>query len=168
MFDERAADRAISNARVKAELAGLDVEFKKYEGVKLVKKSLEQLRKEIVEFEQLAQQMGTVNMKALEVYEAIEKEYNEVVGKKNSLDAEKLDVMNMMTEIEVKKGDLFMKTFNVITEKFKKIFSELSTKGEAYLELDLLLLGDSFGLRLMAMSFLLTFFFIIHALSAIS
>jgi len=135
-FDEKASDRAILDARVKAELVGLETEFKKYEGVKLVKKSLEQLRKEIVEFEQLAQQMGTVNMRALEVYEAIEKEYNELVGKKNSLDAEKQDVMNMMNEIESKKADLFMKTFNVITEKFKKIFSELSTKGEAYLELE--------------------------------
>lgn len=135
-FDEKASDRAIMHARVKAELAGLDVEFKKYEGVKLVKKSLEQLRKEIVEYEALVVQMGTVNMRALEVYEAIEKEYNELMEKKNRLDSEKLDVMNMMDEIEVKKGELFMKTFGVITDNFKKIFSELSTKGDAFLELE--------------------------------
>jgi chromosome segregation protein len=41
-----------------------------------------------------------------------------------------------MNEIETKKKDLFMNTFNVLNENFKRIFSQLSLKGEAYLVLE--------------------------------
>jgi len=135
-FDEKASDKAILNVRIKAELAGLETEFKKYEGVQLVKKSLEQLKKEITQYENMVEQMGTVNMRALEAYENIEKEYNQLIQKKEKLAGEKEDVFKMMDEIEIKKKDLFMKTFNIITQNFKTIFSELSTKGDAFLELE--------------------------------
>ena len=41
-----------------------------------------------------------------------------------------------MNEIESRKGDIFMKTFDVVTEHFKNVFSQLSTKGEANLILE--------------------------------
>jgi chromosome segregation protein len=41
-----------------------------------------------------------------------------------------------MEEIEGKKKELFMKHFNIISEHFKKAFSSLSSKGEAFLELE--------------------------------
>ncbi|MFW5852763.1 MAG: AAA family ATPase, partial [Nanoarchaeota archaeon] len=54
-------------ARVKAELAGLEEEFSEYEGVKLVNKAEDVLKQEIKEFERMAQNIGNVNKKALEV-----------------------------------------------------------------------------------------------------
>ena len=64
-------------------------------------------------------EIGSVNMRALEIYERIEKEYNELVAKADKLRVEKGDVLKMMQEIEGKKKDAFMKTFNVIKENFE-------------------------------------------------
>jgi chromosome segregation protein len=128
---------ALEQAQVKTEFSALEAEFSQYSGVELdTAKSEEQLKKEISAFEKMQQNIGAVNMRALEIYDAVEKQYNVLLEKKGSLSKEKDDVMALMGEIEGKKKDLFMKTFDVITQNFKKIFLELSTKGDASLELE--------------------------------
>lgn len=124
-------------AEVKAKLAGLFEEFRHYEGVKINKeKSEDMLKDEIRKFEKMVNDIGNVNMRALEIYENIEKEYNSLLEKKDRLGTEKEDVMGMMDEIEGRKKELFMKTFDVINENFQRIFGELFTKGEASLVLE--------------------------------
>jgi chromosome segregation protein len=75
-------------------------------------------------------------MRALEIYDEVEKEYKSLIEKKTILGKEREDVLIMMNEIDSKKKELFMKTFNVINENFKRMFSMLSTKGETYLEIE--------------------------------
>ena len=75
-------------------------------------------------------------MRALEVYEEVEKQYNNLAEKKETLGKEKEDVLKMMQEIEGKKKELFMKVFDVVNETFKKFFSMLTTKGEANLVIE--------------------------------
>ncbi|MFH1510100.1 MAG: LAGLIDADG family homing endonuclease, partial [Candidatus Woesearchaeota archaeon] len=124
-------------ARVKAELAGMQQEFLQYEAVELdLKKSEADLKKEIKEFEKMRETIGSVNMRALDIYEAVEKEYKSLVEKKERLIKEKEDVVHMMNEIETRKKELFMKNFENINEHFKSIFTMLSAKGDAYLELE--------------------------------
>lgn len=135
-FELRLNTATINNASIKAALAGLYEEFKRYENVKILKKPEEELKKEINEFEKMVEKIGNVNLRALEIYETVEKEYNELLRKKETLIEEKEDVFNMMNEIEQKKGGLFTKTFDVINDNFKRIFSLLTTKGEAFLELE--------------------------------
>ncbi|HJX05128.1 MAG TPA: AAA family ATPase, partial [Candidatus Nanoarchaeia archaeon] len=125
------------NASVKAELAGLEQEFKQYEGVPLFKeKSEEQIEKEIKQFEKMMADIGAVNMKALEIYERAEQEYEGLMKKKDKLGKEREDVLVMINEIDSKKKELFMRTYNVLNENFKKIFSSLTTKGEGSFELE--------------------------------
>lgn len=136
-YEIRMNSLSIENARLKAELAALNEDFAQYEGVKLnMRKPVEELKKEIREFERMREKIGNVNLRALEIYETIEKEYNSLLEKERKLMKEKDDVIAMMEEIEVKKTDLFMKTFNNINENFKRIFSQLSTKGHAFIELE--------------------------------
>lgn len=123
-------------AKIKAELSGIEHEYKEFEGVEIVNKSEEQLRKEIGIAEGVITRMGNVNMKALETYDAIEKEYTGLLTKKEKLVMEKEDVLVIMNDIETKKKELFMKTFDVVNANFKIIFSALSTKGEASLVLE--------------------------------
>jgi chromosome segregation protein len=119
---------SIKIAEVNAKLAGLNLEFEEYHGVEiLINVSEDELKRENI---------GRVNMRALEIYTDVEKEYNGLLEKKKTLTEEKDDVVNMMTEIESKKKDLFMKTYEVIREKFKRNFSSLMKKGEADLELE--------------------------------
>lgn len=125
-------------SEVAGELAGLQEEFSRYSGVKLREGvSEEQLKADISRFERMVAEMGNVNMKALEVYEDVETQYNELLGKKDTLSREKDDVVGMMSEIESKKKELFMNTFDALNANFKRAFSELSAKGsEAYLMLE--------------------------------
>ncbi|MFH1849795.1 MAG: chromosome segregation protein SMC [archaeon] len=128
---------SLDNAKYKAELAGFEEEFKPYAGVKLNRnKSEEQLKKELWQFERTVEQMGAVNMRALEIYERVEEEYGKLIRKKEKLLLEKEDVLGMMGEIESKKKELFLHTFDKIAENFKRIFSSLSTKGDATLYLE--------------------------------
>lgn len=121
---------SIKLAEIQSILSGMNLEFQQYEGVKLEhSKTEDQLKYEIKKFESMREQIGSVNMRALEVYEDVEKQYNELVGKKDSLGKEKDDVVKMMNEIESKKKDLFMKVFNIVNETFQKFFSMLTTKG---------------------------------------
>ncbi len=128
---------SLKNAEVKAKLAALEEEFKQYNDTPLLKnKPEEELKKEINRFEVLLSQMSAVNMKALEVYEQVEREFLGLTEKKQGLHKEKEDVLLMMNEIETRKKDQFMQTFKHINENFQRIFSSLFRKGDAHLELE--------------------------------
>ncbi len=128
---------SLKNAEIKARLAGLQEEFARYKEVELLKgKSLPELQEEIRKFERLLSEMSAVNLKALEVYEQVEKEFNALMGKKEGLEKEKVDVMTLMNEIETKKKDHFLKTFDKANENFQRIFGSLFKKGKAALQLD--------------------------------
>ncbi|MBU0757701.1 MAG: chromosome segregation protein SMC [Nanoarchaeota archaeon] len=128
---------SLENARISAELSGLLEEFKEFEGVKIFDdKDEEKIKKEIWQFEKMRQDIGAVNMRALEIYDKVEAEYNGIIDKKEKLSKEREDVLLMMNEIESKKKELFMKTYDALTDHFKNIFSQLSTKGDAFLELE--------------------------------
>ncbi|MBI2102892.1 chromosome segregation protein SMC [Candidatus Woesearchaeota archaeon] len=138
----RASEREVNlvslkNAEIKAKLAGLQEEFSRYKDAEILKNiPVQDIQKEINKFEVMLAQMSAVNMKALEVYELVEKEFNELIKKKEELTTEKTDVLTMMNEIETKKKDHFMKTFHRVNENFQRVFESLFTKGKAYLQLD--------------------------------
>ncbi len=135
--EQRSNVLSVDSASVKAELAGLYEEKKRYEDMPLLKgKNEEELKKEIWQMERQMDAAGNVNMRALEVYDSIEKEYNSLIDKKKKLKSEKEEVLVMMNEIETKKKDLFMNTFEVIDKNFQKMFESLTTKGQAFLELE--------------------------------
>ena len=74
---------SLKNAEVKAKLAGLQEEFGRYNGAKIFpNKTAEELKHEIAKFEVMLGQMSVVNMKALEVYEQVELEFNKLIEKK--------------------------------------------------------------------------------------
>lgn len=127
---------SLENAQLKGELAGLVTEFEQYKGVPLADKPEHILKQEIEKYEKMVENLGSVNMRALEVYETIEQEFHALLEKKEKLKTEKDDVVVLITEIETKKKDIFMKSFDVLNTHFQQIFSTLSTKGEASLVLE--------------------------------
>ena len=128
---------SIQLASLKAELAGVDQELSEYAGVEPYKTKKDgDIQREVKEFERMVDNLGAVNMKALEVYERVEEEYSSLKEKKDTLTGEREDVLVMINEIDSKKRELFMKTFDAVEKHFKEIFAALSTKGEAFLELE--------------------------------
>jgi|TARA_B100001971_G_scaffold204481_1_gene220681 chromosome segregation protein len=133
----RANTLSLKLAEMQSILSGLNLEFQQYEGVKLnLEKNEEQFKNDIRKFERMQQEIGSVNMRALEIYDDVEKQYNTLIEKKNMLGREKEDVLKMMEEIEGKKKELFMKIFDVVNTNFQKFFSMLTTKGEATLVIE--------------------------------
>ncbi len=128
---------SLKNAEIKAKLAGLQEELAKYPNATILEhKKTEELQQEILEAEKILSEMSAVNMKALEIYEQIETEYNKLIAKKDSLEKEKTDVLTLMNEIETKKKEQFLKTFEQANNNFQTIFNNLFKKGKAYLQLD--------------------------------
>ncbi|MGV8172414.1 MAG: hypothetical protein ACP5OA_07010, partial [Candidatus Woesearchaeota archaeon] len=128
---------SLQNAEIRAQLAGMVEEFKQYEHVELFKDKPEsEILKEIAQFEKLIQDIGAVNMRALEIYDKIDKEYKTFIEKKDKILHEREDVLMMINEIDSRKRELFMKTYEIIDHNFKVIFGALSSKGEASLELE--------------------------------
>ncbi len=140
--DNRAQEREINLhslkfAEIKAKLSVLEEEFEKYKDVELVSgKNEKELFAEISKFEAMLGQMSAVNMKALEIYEEVESEFNKLLEKKESLHTEKAEIMTLMNEIETMKKEHFMKTFDEANKHFQEIFTQLFKKGTAHLELE--------------------------------
>ncbi len=128
---------SLEEARLKGEMSGLQTEFKQYEGVKInTNKTEKQLKYEIDKFQKITQDMGAVNMKALEIYDNVEREYHSLLQKREKLGVEKGDVLMLINEIEGKKKERFVKTMDIVNKNFQNIFSQLSHKGEASLVLE--------------------------------
>jgi chromosome segregation protein len=128
---------SIRLAKAIGEIEGLEVEFEEYKEGKIRKGvSIESLKKDISDFERMMNNIGNINMRALEVYDELANQYEALLGKTNKLKSEKDDVLVLIGEIEEKKAGVFMKTFNHLHAKFKEIFNSISTKGEASLVLE--------------------------------
>ncbi len=135
--EQRLNNINIERAKFVAELEGLSKEFEEFKDAKIRRGiPIEELRDRIRANERSLNSIGNVNLRALEVYEQIEEEYKKVTEKVSKLKSEKDDVLNMMAEIEGKKKDIFMRTYNVFAKNFKFIFDQLTTKGEAHIVLE--------------------------------
>ncbi|PIZ56912.1 chromosome segregation protein SMC, partial [Candidatus Woesearchaeota archaeon CG_4_10_14_0_2_um_filter_57_5] len=158
-FEQTINKAGLDVAQIRGALAGLAEQFNEYKDVKIDEHKPEtQLKKEINEFEGLMANIGSVNLRALDVYDEAEQEFNKLTEKKDTLRSEKDSVLEMMTEIETRKKDLFMGTFEKLNSQFMAFFQELSPKGEAFLEVenpvDPFLEGVTFKVRITGNKFL--------------
>jgi chromosome segregation protein len=135
-FDDQVNYLKIGQAKVDAEKETLQIDFGAYAGVELIKISMPMLEERLVKTENSMQEIGSINMRALEVYDGIKKEYDAVQDKSNILLKEKEEIMKIIEEIDKKKGRTFMRTFNAINDLFTRNFAKLYTKGSAQLEVE--------------------------------
>ncbi len=135
-FEEQVNYLKIGKAKIDAERETLQVDISSYAGVELMRISLPMLEERLVKVEQAMRDIGSINMRALEVYEDIKKEYDSVQEKANVLLKEKEDISKIIEEIDRKKTKTFMRTFHAINELFTTNCAKLYTKGVAYLEIE--------------------------------
>lgn len=137
--DSRIEEGEINNFKIKlaevnAQIEGISEEYKEFENVEILKLPLPQLQEKLEKTQQILATIGSVNLKALEVYEDIKKEYDAIAEKVEQLGKEKEEIMKIIEEIDNKKKKTFNKTLKEINELFSRNFSQLSTKGIAFLE----------------------------------
>ncbi len=136
-YQKRVNNLSIDRAKVIAESEGLEKEFEEFKEGKIKRGfNVAELKLKIRETERELNKIGNVNLRALEIYEELEQELQKLIEKLEKLQSEKDDVMVMMQEIENKKIKVFMKTYKAISTNFKRIFNELTTKGEVHMLLE--------------------------------
>ena len=119
----------VGKARFDAEHDTLKTELEEYSGLELIQSGLSALEEKLKKTQEALQQIGSINMRALEVYEEVKKEYDIVAEKVTTLEKEKLDILEIISEIDHKKKHSFMKTFRAMNELFTQNFAKLYTKG---------------------------------------
>lgn len=126
----------IDKARVDAERETLATDLLTFSGIELLQGSIEFLKERLQKSEESLRIIGSVNLKALEVYEDIKKEYDLVASKAEQLDREKIEIMKIIEEIDAKKRKTFMKTLASVNELFTRNFMQLYSKGQAFLDME--------------------------------
>jgi len=126
----------VGDARLEAEKESLEMDLKEFVGAELIKASIQVLEDKLVKAQDALNRIGSINMRALEVYEQVKEEYDRVKEKADHIESEKTEIMKIIDEIDRKKKKTFMKTFISISDLFSENFSRLYTKGRAYLELE--------------------------------
>ena len=126
----------IVSAEKAAQLSALQEDFKTYEGVGIIKKSSKELEDRLKRHEALFVSIGTVNLRALQVYESLKGEYEKIREKVEKLQQEKTHILKIIEEIDKKKRITFVKTLDIINKNFSQNFSRVSAKGTAFLELE--------------------------------
>ncbi len=124
----------IEKARTDAEAENLQTELSEFGETEMIKESRDSLFERLVKAQETFSGMGSVNLRSLEVYDSIKKEYDSIKEKAEIVSKEKLGILEIIKEIDVKKKKVFMQTLNQLNELFSRNFSQLSQKGHVYLE----------------------------------
>jgi chromosome segregation protein len=126
----------IEKARYDAEIENLETEMLSFPGIEIIKSNKEKLIHSLNKTQEILSKIGSVNLRSLEVYDEIKKEYDSVNDKVELIAKEKESIMKIIHEIDVKKKKAFLHTLNDLNEIFSRNFAQISTKGQVSLELE--------------------------------
>ncbi len=128
----------IQQDAVAGDLKEVNASLKKVGEVSIPKNAnVEALEKKAQEVDtEIAGLSERVNLRAIQDFRESERRYNDEKLRHDKLAAEKQSLLDFMAEIDEKKKQVFMKTFNDISKHFTQIFRELSPNGDAMLKLE--------------------------------
>lgn len=126
----------IEKARINAEQENLETELLEFKGIEIIRMNKDALIQRLEKTKDILSKIGSVNLRSLEVYDSIKAEYDSIKEKAETISQEKEGILKIITEIDVKKKRTFMQTLKQLNEIFSRNFSQLSTKGQVFLELE--------------------------------
>ncbi|MBD3260394.1 MAG: chromosome segregation protein SMC, partial [Candidatus Altiarchaeales archaeon] len=134
-IDSELSSINIEQAKIETRLEDLNREYNKYDEVELLEDSIKNLQQKAEELESSLEEYGSVNLKAIDTYDIVKKEYDDTMEKLEVLKQERSSIYDFMAKIEEKKTKTFMEAFNKVKENFERIFADLS-EGRGTLTLD--------------------------------
>ena len=128
----------IEKAQHEAEFTVLKQELEPFADIKIAEgvKNIDEAKRRIKSLNEKLTSLGNVNMRALEVFEAVQEEYKNLAGRHGKLATEKSDILNMIDEIEKKKKDAFMGAYDGVSGHFTGLHKKVAAKNFAVLELE--------------------------------
>jgi len=124
----------INQAEISAKQQNLEEELKQFSNVNFINIPVEKLKEKLNQSSEILARLGSVNLRALEVYDNIKAEYDKIREKVEQLEKEKGEILNIIAQIDRKKKKTFMQTLREINILFSRNFNQLSEKGEVILE----------------------------------
>ena len=100
-----------------------------------VEMSIDEITAKIQRLQRRMDELGAVNMRALEDYDRVLNRQQELQGQIETLTRERAEILERMKGYEDLKKETFLRTYNAINENFKDIFHRLSD-GEGTLILE--------------------------------
>jgi len=94
------------------------------------------LQRTVRELEAILENVGNVNLKALEEYEETEAKRVEITQEMKALEKEKNELENLIGEINTKRKDEFMYVYEGVGKNFREIYNKVSGGGDAYFDLE--------------------------------
>lgn len=91
----------------------------------------ENVRKEVCNLKDTINDIGIVNLGAIEEYERVSSRYNFLMGQKDDLDKAENTLLEIINDMDAIMKDKFVSTFEEIRMEFKKVFRELFKGGNA-------------------------------------
>lgn len=134
MFENENNNLMIIKAQINARKETLVQELSEFGEIEFISLTLEKLKEKLSETENILARIGSVNLRALEVYDTIKAEYDKIKEKVDQLEKEKQEILNVISQIDKKKKKAFLETLEKINELFSRNFSQLSVKGIVTLE----------------------------------
>lgn len=126
----------IEKAKVDAQYENFKTDLLAFKGIQIIKANKEILIQKLEKTQEILAKIGTVNLRSLEVYDSVKKEYDSIRDKVEIIDKEKIQILKIIHEIDIKKKKAFSKTLNELNDLFSRNFSQLSTKGHVFLEVE--------------------------------
>jgi chromosome segregation protein len=135
-LEQSTNDFKIEKARFDARVENLEVELLAFPDIEIIKANKEALAERLAKAQEILSTIGTVNLRSLEVYDSVKKEYDSIQEKVDIITKEKDSIFKIIHEIDVKKKKSFLKTLDSLNDIFSRNFSQLSVKGQVFLELE--------------------------------
>jgi chromosome segregation protein len=133
--DEERNALTIAKAKIEAEFAAFSEEFEPFRKSKILShiKNQTQAKSRQEELKKKIENLGSVNMRALEIYDNVKKEFDNLTWRLDKLGSERDSVIGVINQIEHRKKDSFSGTFAGVNKHFQEIFSKISHKMQAQL-----------------------------------
>lgn len=125
----------IEKARVEVERDKYRLELEEYGKIKYIQEESFILERKIKEMSRKINLLGLINMKAIEEYENLKMEFDEIKEKYDKIVKEKKAVLDMIKNIELRRKEVFYDCMTKISYHFNEMFKEL-TGGPASIELE--------------------------------
>ncbi|MFC1666099.1 chromosome segregation SMC family protein [Nanoarchaeota archaeon] len=135
-FDQKINNLKIDKARIDAEIENLEIEILEFPNIEIIKMNKELLIQKLNKTQEILSNIGSVNLRSLEVYDTIKKEYDTIKEKVDLISKEKESILRVIHQIDIQKKKSFLKTLTELNNIFSRNFAQISTKGQVSLELE--------------------------------
>jgi len=127
-IDSKLQEMKMRRSQLEVRLGDLRAEISVYanEKIEILNGKIEEMEREASVLSEKLKELGNVNLKAPEIYKEKEKDVVEAKSKVEMLESEREAILKMIEEIDTKKYNIFMDTFNAVSKNFSKLYSYIS------------------------------------------